>query len=80
MTEEQLERLAAEIIDTAKNVHSVCEELFGIEEFSDENWHKMCKQEGIFKCEYCGQWMGKTFQSCYNEDQCEGCVEDGEEE
>lgn len=58
MNDTDLKALAAKLIDTNKNVYEVAKSM-GFA-FTETEWAKMEKQEKLFKCEECNQWLPAT--------------------
>lgn len=71
LTDEQIEKLGDALIDTSKNIYSVCRSLFEVKG-SDEDFDRLRKISKIFKCEECNRWWPISEESDRN-DICQDC-------
>jgi hypothetical protein len=60
LTDEQYKELGGILLKTGGNVYTIVEEKYGVE-FTDDDWDKLEKKGGVFKCENCNQWL-TTFE------------------
>lgn len=71
LTKEQLESIAADLIDTHNNVFDVAGAMGILVE--DDVFDQLNVEEGIFKCEECNLWRTTEMQSEDRDDCCIDC-------
>jgi hypothetical protein len=69
----QLKQLASRLIDSRRNAYHEAKVLGFV--LDEESWEAMEKQEKIFRCEECSQWLAedcKAYPGAAHCDDCEG--------
>lgn len=61
LTDAQLKQLSDKLIDTSQNVYRLSESMFG-QTITEEEWERLEKIAGIFRCEECNQWIGEDLK------------------
>lgn len=70
-TPEQLKQLASILIDTSKNAYTEAETIgFTLD---DAGWEAMEKQEKLFRCEECNNWLPDESRSYPGSHFCDDC-------
>lgn len=72
---EELKQLAGILHSTTQNVYSLCERLFNVK-VADAIFDRLKKEEELFKCENCNEWMTTDCMDDSIDDMCVSCVND----
>lgn len=72
---EQLKQLAGTLHSTTQNVYSLCQRLFNVK-VGDAIFDRLKKEEELFKCENCNEWMTTDCMDDSIDDMCMSCVND----
>ena len=79
LTKNQAKKIAASLVGTRKNIHTVMQGLVG-RGAQDEDWETLEKVGGVFKCDECSMWLRTDEKANGHESTCQECVDERENE
>jgi uncharacterized protein YbaR (Trm112 family) len=74
LTDEQYKELGGILLKVGGNVYTIVEEKYGVE-FTDDDWEKLEKKGGVFKCENCNRWLDISEEDPGVPDFCTLCID-----
>lgn len=74
LSKEQNEKLAVRLSGSKQNVYNVARDLFG-HEFEDSDFDLLKADTGLFRCEECCKWLGKSMEDRSIPNMCAECVD-----
>jgi len=82
LTDDQIKKLADQLIDTCSNVYRVAERMGEGVVINDDDFDRLEKLGGVFKCEECNRWKSLSEKDRSVDCMCVECVDeiDGDDE
>lgn len=74
LTDLQIKDLADKLIDTSNNVYRLVERHYKGAEFDDDDFDRLEKLGGVFRCEECNRWMSTGEKDASVDCMCVECV------
>lgn len=75
LTDDQYKEIAKQLGNTSRNVIRLARDDYDYE-WADEDFDKLKKVAGVFKCENCDQWKDTSEEDRAVHDFCTECVDD----